>query len=401
MWKWPLLLIFDVFLPLLIFCQFDTLERPVPVSQLDVRDLLIKNGRREELEKKSFFVVLPVIGSNPTAGFIYGAGLSFVYKSAATDKRSSTVSSNISYSTKRFANLNVKTNLFALKNRLFLNGDWRYYVITETTYGLGSSNNLSGQKLRYNQIRIHETASWKLLSNFFAGIGLHYDYYFNIIDSTAAKGDPDISYHYKYSTQHGFNPEEYTISGFSLNFLYDSRDNQVNAYTGSYVNVNYRINETAFGSTKNSTMLLTEYRSFYSLGRKKGRHVLALWLYGSFVVSGDVPYLLLPAVGFDQRQRSGRGYSFGRFRGMDMLYAESEYRFNISPRTGILGGVIFANLTSTSDKENNIELLNYIQPAYGTGLRIMLDKESRTRLEFDAAVGKGKIGFYFGIRETF
>ena len=86
---------------------------------------------------------------------------------------------------------------------------------------------------------------------------------------------------------------------------------------------------------------------------------------------------------------------------MDMLYAESEYRFNISPRTGILGGVIFANLTSTSDKENNIELLNYIQPAYGTGLRIMLDKESRTRLEFDAAVGKGKIGFYFGIRETF
>ncbi len=397
--KWPLLLVFEVSLPLLIFCQQDTLHKPSPAPQMDVKDLLFKNGRRKELEKKSFFVVLPVLGSNPTAGFIYGAGLSYVYRNT-TNKRFSTVSSNLSYSTKRLANLNIKTNLFALKDRLFLNGDWRYYVITETTYGLGSSNNLSGQKLRYNLVRFHETASWKLLPNLFAGIGIHYDHFFNIADSTA-KGDPDKSYHYAYSLQHGFNPNQYTVSGVSLNILYDSRDNQVNAYSGSYVNMNYRINETALGSVKNSTMLLTEYRSFYSLGKKKGTSVLALWLYGSFVVSGNVPYLLLPAVGFDQRQRSGRGYSFGRFRGTDMLYAESEYRFRISPRSGILGGVIFANLTSTADKENNIYLLNYIQPAYGTGLRIMLDKVSRTRLELDGAVGKGKIGFYFGIRETF
>jgi hypothetical protein len=398
--KWSLLLIFVAFLPLLIFCQQDTLQKPSPVSEMDVRDLLFKKGHGKELVRKSFFVVLPVLGSNPTAGFIYGVGLSFVY-SKSIDKRFSTVSSNLSYSTKMLANLNIKTNLFSLKDRLLLNGDWRYYVITETTYGLGSSNNLSGQKLRYNLIRIHETASWKLFPDLFAGIGIHYDYFFNIIDNTAANGDPDKSYHYNYSKRHGFNPNEYAVSGVSLNFLYDSRDNQVNAYKGSYINVNYRINETALGSVKNSTMLLTDYRSFYSLGRTKGSSVLALWLYGSFVVSGNVPYLLLPAIGFDQRQRSGRGYSFGRFRGMDMLYAESEYRFRISPRSGILGGIIFANLTSTSDKENNINLLNYIQPAYGSGLRIMLDKISRTRLELDAAVGKGKIGFYFGIRETF
>ena len=124
------------------------------------------------------------------------------------------------------------------------------------------------------------------------------------------------------------------------------------------------------------------------------------WLYGNFVVSGAVPYLSLPALGYDQRQRTGRGYAFGRIRGEDFLYAESEYRFSLSPKTNILGAVIFANLSSTSSRANNIALLKYIWAAYGAGLRIMLDKESRTRLNFDAAMGT-KFEFYIGIRETF
>jgi hypothetical protein len=37
---------------------------------MDVRDLLFKKGLGKELVRKSFFVVLPVLGSNPTAGFI-------------------------------------------------------------------------------------------------------------------------------------------------------------------------------------------------------------------------------------------------------------------------------------------------------------------------------------------
>jgi len=65
-----------------------------------------------------------------------------------------------------------------------------------------------------------------------------------------------------------------------------------------------------------------------------------------------------------------------------------------------LGGVVFANFTSTSSKENNIALLNYIWSAYGAGLRIMIDKKSRTRLDFDLAMG-AKIVYYLGVRETF
>ncbi len=351
--------------------------------------------------KNDFLFLLPVVGANPSAGFIYGAGLTYSYQSKDGSTRLSTISSNASYSTKRLMNLNIKTNLFTFGNRLFLNGDWRYFVISETTYGLGSSINSAGQSLRYALTRIHETASFKLAPNLFAGIGIHYDHQFHIDDKTIDAGDTAQSYHYEYSIRHGFKPSQYTTSGYSVNLLFDNRDNPINAYKGYYININYRINKTSFGSSNNSNILLTEYRSFFSLDGEKRRHILALWLYGNYLISGNLPYLMLPAIGYDQRQKSGRGYPFGRFRGESLLYAETEYRFPISRRTGILGGVVFSNLTSTSNQEEKIRLLSYIQPAYGAGLRIMVDKMSRTRLQLDGAIGNGRLGLYFGIRETF
>jgi len=152
-------------------------------------------------------------------------------------------------------------------------------------------------------------------------------------------------------------------------------------------------------------MLLMEYRSFHALGHSQKPNILAFWFYGNFVTSGNAPYIALPALGYDQRQRAGRGYSFGQFRGEKLLYAESEYRFPISQHSGILGGVLFLNLTTASDHNNitnaNIQLLDYVRAGYGGGLRIMLDKKTRTRLQVDLGIANKAVGIYFGAQETF
>lgn len=186
-----------------------------------------------------------------------------------------------------------------------------------------------------------------------------------------------------------------------LQYQQYSRDNPINAYKGQFINLNYRINITTFGSTQNSTLLLMDYRYFQPIGNSVRRNVLAFWLYANFVTSGNVPYLMLPAIGYDQRQKSGRGYAFGRFRGQSMLYEETEYRFPLSRRNGILGGVLFSNFTTNSNRDTGIKLLEYIQPAYGAGLRLLLDMLSRTHLQLDGAIGRGRPTPYFGIRETF
>lgn len=400
---------------LTVFCQDST--RPVKnYQQEDIKDWLVQvKLMKKKPEKNSFLLVIPVVASNPSAGFIFGAGLTYAFKANGTDEYESTVTSNATYSTKGLLNLNIKSNMFVFGEHLVLNGDWRYLQNTETTYGLGTAKYTSayiglngyetstdslGEIINYNQVRLHEIASWKLWPGLFAGVGLHYDNYYNITDEKVSAGDTTRSFQYHYSVKHGFNPREYKTMGFSLNFLLDSRDNQIDAYKGTYANVNYRVDLTALGSAKSSTLLLTEYRSFLSLDEQH-RNILAFWLYGDFVVSGNAPYLLLPALGYDQRQRTGRGYTFGRFRGEDMLYGETEYRFPISPHTGILGGDLFLNCTSTSDKDNKIDLLEYLRPGYGGGLRVMMDKRSRIRIEVDAGIAGRSVGLYFGAQETF
>jgi hypothetical protein len=65
------------------------------------------------------------------------------------------------------------------------------------------------------------------------------------------------------------------------------------------------------------------------------------------VTSGRLPYLALPAIGWDAANRTGRGYLQGRFRGNAEAYLEVEWRFRITS-DGLFGGVLFANVQSFS-----------------------------------------------------
>ena len=399
-----------------------TKAKPDTFRQQDFRDWMVYKGwAKPKAEKNSFLLIIPVIASNPSTGFVFGAGLSYALKFSPKDERISAVSANATYSTKGQVNVNVKSNLFIFNEKLVLNGDWRYLLFSEDTYGLGSNRKgynaggfiegLNGydinedtvaQHLKFDLIKFHETGSWKVFKNFFAGIGFQFDRYTSIHDITFDEGDTANAFHYQYSTKHQFDPSQYNIGGWSANLLFDSRDNQVNAYKGYYANLNYNINSKIFGSSQPSQILWLEYRSFHPLDGKKQRNILGFWFIGNFVTSGNVPYLFLPAIGYDQRQKSGRGYAYGRLRGEGMLYGESEYRFPISRRTGILGGVAFLNFTTTSDQANNVKLMDYIRPGYGAGIRIMVDKKSRTRIQVDGAIGAtGKLGIYFGAQEAF
>jgi outer membrane protein assembly factor BamA len=307
-----------------------------------------------------------------------------------------------------------------MKNKLFLSGDARLYFFSEDTYGLGTNapegavaNNIFGlngytisndsltQPLTFDYVKFHQTASYEVAENLFMGIGYHLDQYNKIRDLRLNESTNYLTSHYLYSNKYGFRQDQYTASGVSANIVYDSRDNAVNAYKGWFANGNLRYNPTQLGSSKESVLALMEVRHFQSLSRTQPRKVLAFWGIANWVVSGDVPYLVLPALGYDQRARSGRGYAAGRFRGQSMLYGEAEYRFPISPNTKILGGVLFANVTTTSNKDTQVKLFDYLRGSYGGGLRVMIDKRTRTNLGLDIAFGKQATGLYIVATEAF
>jgi outer membrane protein assembly factor BamA len=149
-------------------------------------------------------------------------------------------------------------------------------------------------------------------------------------------------------------------------------------------------------------LLWLEYRDYIHFDPNRPRHLLGFWTYGWFQVGKPTPYMDLPAVGWDQFGRSGRAYTQGRFRGENLMYFETEYRFPLLRNKEFLGGVVFLNATTASNKTAGINLFQYLDPAAGVGLRVMINKTSRANLNIDYAWGKyGAQGFYFGLNEVF
>ena len=371
-----------------------------------------KDTLLSDSKKTNFFIVIPLIGSQPATGFAFGAVGQYTFKGKNEEDRYSTLNLGATYTEKKQLIVNFKNSVMLKKNKIFLSGDWRYYKFSQANFGLGSDIIPSIRKdknfeiasieepMQYNYFKFHQTISWKIKGDFYIGSGIHLDSYSSIIDENLNVESEQFTNHFLYNSKNGFNDKEYSVNGLSLNLIFDSRDNQINTNHGWFGNINYRMNPSLNKNQIASSMLFAEYRCFIPLSKTNEQYVFSIWTYGQFVTSGKVPYLNLPAIGWDQRSRSGKGYTQGLFRGYNLTYLEAEYRFPIS-RNQLISGTIFTNFTSTSDKDRDVRLFQYIQPAIGVGLRILIDKATRTNLVLNYAFGNQSKAFYLNAGESF
>lgn len=393
-------------------------------AQPDSRRAELKDSLAAAKDKKLIVSVLPFVSSGPTTGFLYGISASLAkYFGPVSTTHLSTAAFGAIRTAKNQTFFTFKSTVFSKDDDWYLMGDWRYLNHDIPNWGLGtgpSSQKLASstgfnytddmwstpisvnQQIAYTHIRFHETVMKRVKqSSFFVGAGykldIHNDINDKILDLNAQP--PVITSHYAYSIANGFDPERYALSSITIDAVYDTRDNSANAYTGRYANISERISPELLGSSKSSSSLWLEYRDYLSLSKVNPRHLLAFWAYGHFLTSGTPGYLDLAASGFDQYSRSARPYTQGRFRGQNLVYAETEYRFPIINRCG---GVLFLNGSTASNKDANINLFDYVDPGYGFGLRWMLNKKSRTNVTIEYGFGKyGATGLIFNLGETF
>lgn len=363
--------------------------------------------------KNNFFLVIPAIGSQPATGFFFGGVAQYTFKGKQESDKYSVANLGVLYTLKNQWMINIKNNILLKNNRIFLSGDYRIYLFSQPNYGLGTdiipplrdhdsdfSIDSIAQSMDYNYFKFHQTASFEVKENFYVGGGINIDWYTSIRDEELDIENGNLTYHYNYSQKHGFDDFEYFLTGVSLNLVYDSRDNQVNSSKGWYANLNYRFNPVLFHNQKYSNVLFTEYRHFIPLSVRNPRYILGIWTYGQFITRGKVPYLNLPAIGWDQRSRGGEGYTQGLFRGNSLVYFSAEFRFPITCNQ-MFSGTVFTNFVTASNSDTNLSLFHTIQPAAGLGLRILIDKKTRTNLVVDYAWGNKSTGFYVNAGETF
>ncbi len=423
--KSVLLCLFILLMPCLSTAQDSlSVQSDSLCPERDIADVIrdaLKKPPKVKPENAGSLMLLPIIGSNPATGFMFGIGGQYAFKIPEQSKYS-LISGSIQYTTMNQFLFLLKNSIYTNNNRIFLSGDWRYLIFSQSTFGLGTTApeggildyqfGLSGaetttdsltQPMKFNFVRIHQSVMFELKDDFYLGLSYHYDSYFDIVDEKLSLGSPDtlITSHYAYNTYYGFNTEKYHNSSIGVSFVIDKRDNMIQPYEGYFLSVNWHGGFEFLGNDRKSNLYQFEWRSYHGLSKRNPSHLIAFWLMGDFSQKGTLPYMILPATAYDQRGRASRGYTQGRFRGPSLVYGEVEYRFPLSKCNGLLGGVVFANATTASNPGLPLKLFESIKPSYGFGLRVKLDKYSRTNLAVDFGFGQKTMGFYLAVSEAF
>ena len=353
--------------------------------------------------KARMLAIAPVIGYKPSSGAMFGvAGNIAGYRGDPESTQISSTVASLTFSTKKQTSLTARFSVFGGNDEWDLDGDNRFLWTSQDTFGLGTTTAPADEiNMKFDYFRLYETVYWKVYRNLRAGIGFHYSAHTGVGPGEGAEEAWSDSPYVTYSEANGFPLDSQTSAGASVNFRVDARDNLINPGQGWMAGLSYRpFFQDFLGSDSAWQELYLDARAYRKLDAR-GRHKLAFWLWGDMVTGGVAPYMDLPAIGMDKYGRAGRGYAEGRLRGERLLYGEIEYRGTLTSN-GLLGMVAFLNTTTLSNLESGERLFDNFAPAAGAGLRLLLNKRSKTNLCFDIGFGtQGSRGVYLAVQEAF
>jgi hypothetical protein len=399
----------------------DSLRGPKPrlqentAGQYDFGDLYraVLHKPASPDHNSSGITVVPNVAANPTIGA--QAGIKAVAgKKLGNDPNTlfSIGATSASITTKDIIYFYINHNIFTSGNKFNFQGNLVISKTVSPDYGYGIGRPFKGGSagdsvladpthkvypVHSMYFNFREKVYRKVAKNLFVGAGMSFE-----IRRQVNNGDTvgDATPSGVYNIRHDLPQDRYSMNGFLFNVEYITRDNPNRAYKGFYFDGGVRINQTWVGSTKNSVQFSSDVRKYFSLSPSQPEFVLAFWNWGSYLVSGTLPYLELPGPARDGTFRSGRGYTTQYFRSTEFNDTEGELRFPILTNK-FLSGVVFGELMSGNDAMGT-KLFQQFQPGYGAGLRVLFNKATRTNLALDYAYGRfGNKGFFLNLNEAF
>ena len=375
---------------------------------MDVVDLLHKLRHKEGEAQpwdyhKPMMAFAPVIGAKPSSGVSLGAaGNVAFYRGDPSMTHISSLVTSATFSTKKQISLTNRFTMFSRENRWRHEGDYRLQWTSLDTYGLGTSADTSvGIVADFDFFRLHHTAYYGLRPELYVGAGLYFDNHTGVGPNKGEEPEWTESPYVAYSQAHGLPLDSQIAAGTSIDLLWDNRDSFINADHGWLAKASYRTSFDGFLGGDSSWQKLTlDVRTYVNVSRDQ-RHRVAIWGFADLIVGGVAPFFDLPSTGGDAYGRSARGYAEGQFRGERLAYGEIEYRGTLM-RNGLVGMVAFLNTTTVTNLANDERLFDSYATAGGAGLRLLINKRSKTNLCLDFGFGKqGSRGVYLAVQEVF
>jgi hypothetical protein len=343
-----------------------------------------------DTSKKHTFVVLPVIASAPETGFEAGATalLSFYTDTVDRSTRVSNLFGFATATTKGQSRFSISTNYWTPHNKNYYSATISYQNFPFEFYGIGNNtrkadaDHVSEKRLKFN-----------LTGQTLAGSHIYVGY---------VAGAFNYSYSDKNTTGIFYTSPlvEDRTGGASFfvgpTFVYDSRNNNTYTTKGLIVTSYFNMMQGVFGNNSYRGGLFNiEYSQFFSLSKKL---VLGVDIQEQSLTGGRSPFYLLPQLGNDEVMR---GYYGGRYRDRNLIAGQTELRYRLNGRIGVIAFV------GTGEVFHSDFSFPGLKPDYGAGLRYFFDVDKGLALRMDYGVGQKpageprESGFYVSLGQSF
>jgi hypothetical protein len=345
----------------------------------------------KDTTKKSSFVILPVLSTAPETGLeLGGAGLLSFYTDTASrgNTRVSNIFAYATITTKGQSRFSLSTNYWTPQNKYHYIAAISYINFPFDFYGTGNNTLKSNaDRLGLKRFKLAMTGEKKISQNLYIGlVAGGFDYRFTDADKTDVfETDPTLE------GRHGGTT---IYAGPTL--IFDSRNNNTYTTKGAVITSYFDLMKGIGSNSGYSGGLLNiEYAQFFPLSK---RLVLGFNAQEQSLTGSQSPFYLMPALGSDEMMR---GYYNGRFRDRNLIVAQTELRYRLSTRFGIVGFV------GTGQVWNRTFSFDELKPNYGGGLRYFFDTEKGLSIRVDYGVGEKRAnekrlsGVYIGLGEAF
>lgn len=335
-------------------------------------------------QRKGRFFPSPLLGYSPETRWYFGAG--FVWYLPPSKKYPNSNPSVLKAVGVYTINKQIQTNINGenwLRNNLYkLDYSTSYYKFPDAYFGNGNATLLSDRETYgFDFFNVLLNMQRRTRTNWFAGGRLFFEHtrmyditpggFFDSLDITGEEG--------------GLN------TGLGPWLTYDTRDFVYFPTKGLIANISAVVHTKYLGSAYEYIHYEAEFSHFT---RVLKNDVLAFNFYAE-CVPGDAPFNRLAELG---GERNMRGHFEGRYRDVNYLTLQAEYRATLWKYFGVtvFGGI---GEVAPTFSDFNLPELKY---SYGIGGRLFIVPEDRVSLRVDVGFdGEGNDGVYVTFREAF
>lgn len=355
------------------------------LAQKKIIQKLLSNEK--DTSRKASFMPIPVLGYTQETGLEFGLGglYAFYVDRKDSSNRSSNLSGNASYSTKKTYNISLKGDIWMPENRYHILSEIRFKRNLFNFYGIGNDTQLEDEEAVLQQyVKTKLEIEKQILPFLYTGLSFRFENYKFSSDTPGGifkrTGNPGGS-----------------LIFLGLSQSYDTRNSNNYPTKGFFGRLTYQYAPDIFGNGHFSGGLFkADVRNFWKLSS-----TLVLGAQGLYqsVNGQQTPFYILPQLGNDEIMR---GYYGGRFRDKNLLAMQAELRYRFMNRFGL---VIFGGAGKVF--QHDAFSLQDFKPSYGLGGRYFFDTAKGLSIRLDYGVGeknateKRQSGFYISLAEAF